>query len=621
MNTTVFGTTCVGIARVSTSVQDTKYQEETLENKAKELGLTMEKIFETKESGFVSLDKKEGFGMLQEYLLTHSCRIVIVTEMSRLARRKIILEQIKQWFLDNRIQLYVINLSFTLFDDFGNASPTSDIVFSVFASMAESEMKVKKVRFAQSHRDLNQQGLSIVGKVLFGYDRVPRAVYLNGRYRSKMVVNAKAAGEIKQIYEWYLNGINGDSTQCSVTKIKDECIARGFSEYLHSKRNVNKALKCAFYTGEIIETQYKRKSTEYWNYKDESAPKYVMSEPGAVKYPQIISKELFQEVQEKMRLANTKLTSDGKGGYSDQSRAHFTLLAKLVKCTCGLSMTGDYRKGRGRTGHGLIVKTYRCTKHSSHGSISLPMRILDCAVWSVCMKNREKYIEYLNSFPFQSSVDELNIKIENLEKEKKKVEENQRITTNRYLKVRKYNVSDKVYFDEIKALEKESLRLEQLIRKEQDSLNQLKATKTDFKEFVEHIHSIEGDKYRMRIFIQRMVESVHPFFRDHCYTVTEVIMRDMSFAVRTTDPDAVSNGLPDKVYIITDTSNTMKPRIRFISGPCVFASDEKLFYLPNSDQASLEQVFEDDDEVYFKDIPLKPLDFDDTIDPEKEDDQ
>ena len=49
MNTTLFGTTCVGIARVSTYIQDTTAQAETLQNKAQELGLTMEKTFETKD--------------------------------------------------------------------------------------------------------------------------------------------------------------------------------------------------------------------------------------------------------------------------------------------------------------------------------------------------------------------------------------------------------------------------------------------------------------------------------------------------------------------------------------------------------------------------------------------
>ena len=613
MNTKLFGKTCVGIARVSTSTQDTLSQKETLQNKAHELGLSMVDVFETKESGFISLDKKEGFGMLQEYLMTHNCKIVIVTELSRLARRKIILEYIKQWFIDNHIQLYVISISFSLFDDSGKATPTSDIIFSVFAALAESEMKDKKVRFAQAHRDLNADGLSITGKELFGYTRVHNAIKVKGRFRSKMEINNVEADQIRQIYDWYLNGVNGDITQCSISKIRDECIARGFSQYLHSKRNVNKALKCAFYTGEEIETQYRRKSTEYWSYKDETAPKYVISDPGTVRYPRIISNELFQAVQNKMRDANTKLRPDGKGGFADQSRTHFTLLAKLVKCNCGKAMTGDYRKGRGHTGHELVIKSYRCLNHKKHDSITMPMRLLDFAVWTICKMNGDKYIEHLQSFPFQSSVDELQARIDNLTNEKKEIEEKQRQTSERYFKVRKYGVSDSSFQSEMDALSKDLARIEKQIWNEKQRLKQLKDVNAELTEYAQHLHTIESDKYNMRLFIQRMVEQVRPLFRDHFYTVTEVIMKDPAFVVHTTNPDDVVNGLTDRVYIIMDTKNSIIPKIRYICGPCEFVPKIKSFRLPNSDSSTIEQVFEDEEEVYFRSMKFKPLDFDDSV--------
>ena len=614
MNTTLFGTTCVGIARVSTYIQDTTAQAETLQNKAQKLGLTMEKTFETKESGFISLNKKDGFGMLQEYLKTHNCKIVIVTELSRLARRKIILEQIKQWFLDNQIQLYVINISFSLFDDYGKATPTAEIVFSVYATMAESEMKEKKVRFAQAHRDLNSEGLSIVGKVLFGYTRHRQAVKARGRWRSKMEVNEDEANQIRQIYDWYLNGINGDITQASISKIRDECVARGYSKYLHSRRNVNKALKCPFYTGELITTRYRRKSTEYWNYKDETAPKYVESEPGTVKYPQIISKELFDAVQKKMLLANTKLRDDGNGGFADLSREHFTLLAKLVKCNCGRGMVGDYRKGRGHTGRGLVIKTYRCSNHGRHNTVTLPMRLLDFAIWTICKNNQEKYYEHLRSFPFQSSVDELNQRIANLEVEKAGVDLKKKELVNRYFKVRKMQISSEdIFTQEMEALQSDASRIEQQINKERARLQQLLDANAEVTEYAKHLHTIEGDKYNMRVYIQRMVKEIRPFFRDHFYTVTEIIMRDPTLAVRTSDPDDVSKDLPDKVYLIMNTQSNQKPKISYISGPCLFDSEKKIFDLPNSDQASLEQVFYDDEEVYFHRLTFIPLNIDDEI--------
>ena len=550
--------------------------------------------------------------MLQYYLVTHDCKIVIVTELSRLARRKIILEQIKQWFIDNRIQLYVINISFSLFDDFGSTTSSSDIVFSIFATIAETEMKDKKIRFAQAHRDLNQQGLSIVGKVLFGYERKRNAIKLNGRWRSQMVLKEEEAVQVRQVFDWYLNGINGDLSSCSISKIRDECIARGFSKYLHSKRNVNKALKCKFYTGEIVVTQYSRKSAEYWNYKEEDAPKYVKSEPGTVRYPQIISKDIFQAVQDKMIQANTRQRPDGKGGFSDQSRSHFTLLSRLVVCNCGQCMTGDYRKGRGHTGHELVVKTYRCWNHKKHNSVTIPMRLLDFAVWTICMNNREKYIEHIKSFPFQSSAEELRTRIENLENKKKEIEDNQRVVSERFLKVRHY-VSDKTFVHEMEALSKDLTHVEEQIRKENKQLKQLMDAKTEVAEYTEHLHSIEDDKYKMRAYIQHMVAEVRPFFRDGYYTVTEIIMNDKAFAVRTTEPDAIDNGLPDKVYVIIYTKTTAIPQIRYISGPCGFDPKEKMFYLPDSAQATLEQVFEDEEEVYFRSMTFRELGFDDSI--------
>lgn len=607
MNTALFGEKCVGIARVSTYIQDTKAQAETLENMAKQLGLTLEKTFETKESGFISLDKKDGFGLLQDYLKNNRVKIVLVTELSRLARRKIILEQIKQWFLDNKIQLYVINISFSLFDDFGNVSSASDIVFSVFASMAESEMKEKKVRFKQAHRDLNQQGLSIVGKTLFGYTRVRMAVKVNGKLRSKMEVNEDQAKQIRQIYEWYLNGINGDPTQCSVSKIRDECVALGFDRYLHSKRNVNKALKCVFYTGDLIETQYPQKSPEFWTYKDTTAPKYVLSEPGTVRYPQIITKELFDAVQQKMKEATT-IIAKGKGGiYTDISRKHFGLLSKLIKCQCGLYMAGDIKYGKGHTGKKVLIRNYRCTNHKSHGVNSIPMRPLDFAVYSICRQNHSKYLEHLKSFPFISSLTEISKRIENLQQEKMRVESQKKDLADRFLKIRHYAPSESTFLSEMEALEKDEKRLEQLILKENKRLTDLQQSQIEIVEYVDHLKTIEGNKDNMRKFIQRMVDVIIPRYRDRYLIVTEIVMHSPSLAVKTTEPDAAANELSEHIYVIFNMRATINPEIRYIIGPSFFDPGTGLFYLPDSMTSTVSGVFDDEDEVYFRSLRYHPL--------------
>ena len=242
------------------------------------------------------------------------------------------------------------------------------------------------------------------------------------------------------------------------------------------------------------------------------------------------------------------------------------------------------------------------------------MRLLDFAVWTICKNNQEKYYEHLRSFPFQSSVDSINQRIANLAVEKAEIDLQKKELANRYIKVRKMAiVSEETFIQEMTALNDEAAKIDQLIGKEQQRLQSLIQANTEVAEYAKHIHTIEGDKNNMRVYIQRMVKEVKPFFRDHYYTVTEIVMNDYSFAVRTSDPDDQVNGLKDRVYVIIDTKNNHVPKISYISGPCEFDSEKKVFLLPNSDTATLKDVFEDDEEVHFHSLSFKALDFDDTI--------
>ena len=103
-----FGKKCIILTRVSTTQQDYQFQLDALYKYAEDLGLDKPLIdISTKESGFRSMEAKDGFKKVIKFLSENDCRIVLCTELSRLAREKIILEQIKEWFVTNKIQLYV----------------------------------------------------------------------------------------------------------------------------------------------------------------------------------------------------------------------------------------------------------------------------------------------------------------------------------------------------------------------------------------------------------------------------------------------------------------------------------------------------------------------------------
>ncbi|MCD7932987.1 MAG: recombinase family protein [Tannerellaceae bacterium] len=153
------------LTRVSTNKQDFDPQTNDLKDWATQLGYKDIYSIGTKESGFKGFDTKEGFRQVRLFVEeSPEYRTILITELSRLSRAKRTLFKIKDWLEENKIQLKVKDISFDLFDEYGSVSLASDLTFTMFASMAESEMETKKLRFKRALKDLHKNGLSITGK-------------------------------------------------------------------------------------------------------------------------------------------------------------------------------------------------------------------------------------------------------------------------------------------------------------------------------------------------------------------------------------------------------------------------------------------------------------------------
>ena len=138
---------CLLLTRVSTKYQDFTPQEEDLKKYANDLGYEVAGIISTKESGFRTIERKDGFKQVKEFFSTNpDCRTLIITELSRLSRYDDVLIHCKTYFKENKIQLIVKDISFRLFDENGNYNYSSDITFNLFATIASSEMQQKKDR-------------------------------------------------------------------------------------------------------------------------------------------------------------------------------------------------------------------------------------------------------------------------------------------------------------------------------------------------------------------------------------------------------------------------------------------------------------------------------------------
>lgn len=418
-----FGKKCVCVGRVSTTIQSQTAQIRDLEDFARSWGFEEIKTFFTTESGFLEYDEKQGWNLVSDFFATHpDYKVLICSESSRLSRREHILHKIKDYLIDNKIQLIIKDINFQLFNEWGEISPGTETVFALYASLAASEMRQKKERKARALKDYRIQGFSIGGKELFGYDRYYE--WKDGKNRSKYKINEKEADEIRTIYRWYAFGIDGDLKRTTILNVTKECIERGFSPYLHSMRNVNKCLKEQAYTG-MKETHNRVQNPDYWNYHKPDAPKYLEGQSYICAYPPIFTGDdaaLPDIVQERMKKNNSRFS--GKGELLiDKSKKHTNILAKLLVCpSCGMYLTAGYRMAahnqRPHLGKKLQA-AYRCTYSrgaintcSFKRGISVPM--LDSVVWSYCKSAAYQIIKNESEQDVETRVSEIQSKIKNI---------------------------------------------------------------------------------------------------------------------------------------------------------------------------------------------------------------
>lgn len=598
-----FGTKCVILTRVSTQQQDYEAQLNDLKAWAVSLGLEVIKDISTKESGFRSWDKKEGFRKVIDFMNSNKCKIILCTEPSRLARDKFVLEQIKNWLTTNKIQLYIKDINFKLFNDNGEVDMSTDILFSVQASIAQAEMKDKKKRMSRGLKELQKEGYCITGKVPFGYDRIITENKVRGKHRSTFIINAAQAEQIKRIYYWYIDGINGDPTRCSISDINKECVAQGFDRYLHSRRNVNKCLKEVSYTGYKI-TKNKRKNPEYWNYGNEKAPKYIPC-TSELKYPPIISQELFKSVQMKMLGKNTRIDST-KNEFADKSRKHITLLSKILRCpVCGHFLIGNYRCKQG-----YLMNFYKCANKECRCTTTYSMRFLDGVIWSFCVHNFSEYDKYLRKYYSSINVDDIKQRIMNYEKKKIELENSLEEYIANYLETTKFKITEKTksIFEKGAAEIKGKIsEYDHLIVTTKEELNVYNDPLARLKQFSSINKIVEGSKADMKRYIHYMLDFITPVYKDNRYTVLWIFPKHKNKIYITQNMDEVYQKENSNIYLIIDGYNNHHPQIRYIHSTCYFDNDTQRFVLPNI-YSSIEDAFDDTDQVYFQHLPYKKLD-------------
>jgi DNA invertase Pin-like site-specific DNA recombinase len=536
------------LVRVSSHIQDYEAQVDDLKSYAKNKGYTKFHVIGTKETGLADLDKKVGANDLFTFIEANSnYKVVFATEISRLGRRQSVLHALKEWFVQNSIQFHAKDTGYSLYDNDGKVSASGEIMFTLYGYFAESEMKQKIDRFRRNRKRLMEMGLSISGKTLFGYQRVKK----EGE-KSTLIIDEINADIIRTVFEWYKNGINGDKKSTSIKKITLECIKRGYPKYTHSKRNINKLLKEEGYVGEKV-TNNKYKNPKYDVTSNEE--KYITTN-NRIKYPVIISKEIFDSVQKRLGENNTT---------ADKSTKHVTLLSHILKCPkCKRDMNGNYRLYKGRESN-----SYRCTSRASvkpcGNTQSIGMLMVDSAIWCLIKSDKELLKKVIDSYEpdkiiesldiaelrFIESIKEIDIEVEKLHAELKS-----------YKGIKNIPITEFIgrIMKEVKILDKKrGIYSEELEKIKIDRANYSYDYDEITKLFNQSVKKIEKSKVLLKQYINAFVEEVDPIVHN-----TKFSILSLKFKQSTKDRNKYIHTLPNnsdgffkETFLLIDKTYTL----------------------------------------------------------------
>lgn len=281
--------------RVSTTVQEIEAQVNELRLLALSKGYDDVYVIQSKGASAIKQNDlyREEVDLLLNTLKTNTeYKTVFVWEISRLARVESTFHLIKEFLVQNKIQLYVKNPELELLDSDGNEKLGVSLAFSMLATLARQEMSIKQARFKRGKTTAKAQGRFVGGKLAFGY-----VTDHNG----------------------YIKPQERDS----------ETVRYIFNEYVNTDKGCNVIYKDVFKKGYLCRKVYKYSSMNSAIVRILKNRKYI----GEDNYPQIVDKETFEKAQIKLSKRN-----------KPRQKKHLFLSTGLLIDTDGYKYFGCYDK-------------------------------------------------------------------------------------------------------------------------------------------------------------------------------------------------------------------------------------------------------------------------------------
>lgn len=354
------------VIRVSTEKQETESQKSEMLTFIKSKGFKENEIewIETAGASARKLNKKylEMVEAIKSTILnSESIKTVALWHLNRLGRVDTVLTEFKNFFIQNKIQVYIKEPSLTLFEENGTVNASTEIVWSLFATLIKLDTEELMGKLARGRNQNRVNGKFNGGAfgALYGYD-----VDDNGY----IVPCAEEVELINQIFNDYAKGIY------SVRTLAKEYRDRGITQRDGRKITdmwVSKLLENTAYTGhrKYIVTQRENGKTTKKEFERD--------------YPIIVDIELFDKV---------KAIREGKdlGIRKTKEYRNTNLAVKLLKCKeCG----HNYIATRDKYSCYQRTMAHRFDEKCNN-SVSISINIMDNLLWFI---SYQKHLDYLTS--------------------------------------------------------------------------------------------------------------------------------------------------------------------------------------------------------------------------------
>lgn len=152
--------TAVIYARVSSQNdrQDTKRQVTDLQKYAESNNMRVLRIFEEHISGAKKIEERQVLSECLEYCTSHSVKILLVSELSRLGRSTLQVLRSLEILHEAKVSVYIQNIAISSLQPNGEVNPIASIMITILAEMSNIERSNIQYRLNSGRKQYIERG-------------------------------------------------------------------------------------------------------------------------------------------------------------------------------------------------------------------------------------------------------------------------------------------------------------------------------------------------------------------------------------------------------------------------------------------------------------------------------